>query len=50
MQVPRGKGIYEDEGDSFDKRSSKSTGGDDADAMTDTPDVEPTDDTDEPTA
>jgi hypothetical protein len=30
MQVPRGKGIYEDEGDSFDKRSSKSTG--DADA------------------
>jgi hypothetical protein len=52
LQVPRGKGIYEDEGDSFDERdSTKSTGDDDgSEAATDTPDVEPTEEADEPTA
>lgn len=48
--MPRGKGIYEDEGDSFDKRdSTTATGEDDAEAGTDTPVVESTEKAGEPT-
>lgn len=48
--MPRGKGIYEDESDSFDERDSSRASGDDAaEAGTDTPDVESTEHSGEPT-
>jgi hypothetical protein len=48
--MPRGKGIYEDESDSFEKRDpSKSAGDDEAGTETDTPDVESTEQAGEPT-
>jgi hypothetical protein len=48
--MPRGKGIYDDQGDSFDERDPQaSTDDDGAEKPTDTPDVESTQQAGEPT-
>ncbi|WP_155948387.1 hypothetical protein [Mycobacterium sp. URHB0044] len=50
-QMPRGKGIYDDEGDSFDERDPTASSADDGghEKTTDTPDVESAKQAGEPT-
>jgi hypothetical protein len=47
--MPRGKGIYDDEADSFDERDPTASSEDDDEKTTDTPDVESTEQAGEPT-
>jgi hypothetical protein len=47
--MPRGKGIYEDEGDSFGERDASKSADDGTASDTDTPDVESTEQAGEPT-
>jgi hypothetical protein len=50
--MPRGKGIYDDEGDSFDERNPTASNADDGgdEKTTDTPDVKSDEQAGEPTA